>query len=206
MTKEEAWCTNAFKGIPFNVIQFSWHSAAARAHRMGSKSDFLLGDSWHPVVEWAEEPEIDPEELAKITIAFVGNLPKDANEDYLKKLFGPFGKVEKVLLSKKGQSPVGFVHFAKRSGAFVMHHTDGCPLPSANQHICSQLCLACSQPPSCIGTSIQLLTFCSCTCVHPLAAMSCALVVLPACAQSMPPKYFLLAGGPVHAACLLLPT
>lgn len=90
---------------------------------MGSKSDFLLGGSWHPVIEWAEEPEIDPEELAKvfiviclltvctfvycyqfaacytisigfqITIAFVGNLPKDANEDYLKKLFGPFGKV-----------------------------------------------------------------------------------------------------------------
>ncbi|XP_034706734.1 polyadenylate-binding protein 7-like isoform X2 [Vitis riparia] len=99
----------------FAFVKFSSHAAAARAHRMGSKSDFLLGDSWHPVVEWAEEPEIDPEELAKITIAFVGNLPKDANEDYLKKLFGPFGKVEKVLLSKKGQSPVGFVHFAKRS-------------------------------------------------------------------------------------------
>ena len=45
----------------------SQSQAAARAHRMGSKSDFVLGGSWHPVVEWAEEPEIDPEELAKVS-------------------------------------------------------------------------------------------------------------------------------------------
>eukprot|EP00268_Persea_americana_P044315 TRINITY_DN447_c0_g1_i1.p1 TRINITY_DN447_c0_g1~~TRINITY_DN447_c0_g1_i1.p1 ORF type:complete len:472 (+),score=85.10 TRINITY_DN447_c0_g1_i1:1191-2606(+) len=89
--------------------------AAARAYRLGSKPDFLLGNC-HPVVDWAEkEPEIDPEELVKIKVAFVGNLPKNADEGYLKKIFQPYGKVEKVALSRKGRYPVGFVHFSERS-------------------------------------------------------------------------------------------
>ncbi|XP_058080900.1 uncharacterized protein LOC131229058 isoform X2 [Magnolia sinica] len=100
----------------FAFVQFSSHGAAARAHRIGSKPDFVLGDKWHPIVDWAEkEPEIDPEELAKIKVAFVGNLPKNTDEGYLKKLFEPFGKLEKVALSRKGHFPVGFIHFAKRS-------------------------------------------------------------------------------------------
>ncbi|XP_057971269.1 uncharacterized protein LOC131160001 isoform X2 [Malania oleifera] len=100
----------------FAFIEFSSHAAAARAYRMGSKLDFLLGGSWHPVVQWTkEEPEIDPEELAKTKVAFVRNLPTDADEDYLEKLFEPFGKLEKVVLSRKGHSCAGFVHFAKRS-------------------------------------------------------------------------------------------
>ncbi|KAF8408193.1 hypothetical protein HHK36_007335 [Tetracentron sinense] len=100
----------------FAFIQFLSHAAAARAHRVGSKPDFLLGGKWHPVVDWAEEePEIDSEQMAKIKIAFVGNLPTNADEDYLKKLFEPLGKLEKVVLSKKGRFPVGFIHFAKRS-------------------------------------------------------------------------------------------
>ncbi|KAJ8637400.1 hypothetical protein MRB53_011667 [Persea americana] len=99
----------------FGIVQFSSHSAAARAYRLGSKPDFLLGNC-HPVVDWAEkEPEIDPEELVKIKVAFVGNLPKNADEGYLKKIFQPYGKVEKVALSRKGRYPVGFVHFSERS-------------------------------------------------------------------------------------------
>lgn len=44
--------------------------AAARAYRLGSKPDFLLGNC-HPVVDWAEkEPEIDPEELVKVVFFF----------------------------------------------------------------------------------------------------------------------------------------
>ncbi|KAA8530430.1 hypothetical protein F0562_005139 [Nyssa sinensis] len=76
----------------FAIVKFSSHAAAARA-----------------------EPEIDPQELAKIKIAFVRNLPSDADENYLKKLFGPYGKLDKVVLSRKGRSSVGFVHFDKRS-------------------------------------------------------------------------------------------
>ncbi|XP_018680978.2 polyadenylate-binding protein, cytoplasmic and nuclear isoform X5 [Musa acuminata AAA Group] len=100
----------------FAFVQFSSHAAAARAYRIGSKADFLLAGKWHPVIDWAEkEPEIDPEELSKIKAAFIGNLPNDADEEYLKKLFDPLGKVERVALSRKGHFPVGFVHFAKRA-------------------------------------------------------------------------------------------
>ncbi|KAJ8513554.1 hypothetical protein OPV22_003988 [Ensete ventricosum] len=100
----------------FAFVQFSSHAAAARAYRVGSKAEFLFAGKWHPVIDWAEkEPEIDPEELSKIKSAFIGNLPKDADEGYLRKLFDPLGKVERVALSRKGHFPVGFVHFAKRS-------------------------------------------------------------------------------------------
>ncbi|KAL8471708.1 hypothetical protein ACS0TY_028455 [Phlomoides rotata] len=99
----------------FAFVKFSSHAAAARAQRVGSQPDFRLG-SLHPAVQWAEEePEIDPEEHAKIKIAFVRNLPSNAEENYLKQLFEPFGKVEKVVVSKKASSAVGFVHFTERS-------------------------------------------------------------------------------------------
>ncbi|KAG1347820.1 APOBEC1 complementation factor-like [Cocos nucifera] len=102
----------------FAFVRFSSHAAAARAYRLGSKPDFLLAGNWHPVIDWAEkEPEIDPEEMAKTKVAFVGNLPTNTDEEYLKKLFEPLGKVsvERVALSRKGHFPVGFVHFASRS-------------------------------------------------------------------------------------------
>ncbi|PSS33659.1 APOBEC1 complementation factor like [Actinidia chinensis var. chinensis] len=100
----------------FAIVKFSSHAAAARAYRLGSKPDFLLAANCHPVVKWAEEePEVNPEELAKIKIAFVRNLPADADENYLKKLFEPLGKLDRIVLSKKNRSPVGFVHFATRT-------------------------------------------------------------------------------------------
>ncbi|KAL0350807.1 UNVERIFIED_CONTAM: hypothetical protein Sradi_4229900, partial [Sesamum radiatum] len=99
----------------FAFVKFRSHAAASRAQRVGSQPDFRLGNL-HPAVQWAEEePEIDPKELAKIKIAFVRSLPVDAEESYLKQLFESFGKVEKVVVSKKGSFPVGFVHFAERS-------------------------------------------------------------------------------------------
>lgn len=100
----------------FAIVKFSSHAAAARAYRLGSNSDFILAANCHPAVEWAkDDPDVDPEELAKIKIAFVRNLPANADEDYLKKLFEPLGKLDRVVLSKKSRSPVGFVHFAERS-------------------------------------------------------------------------------------------
>lgn len=43
--------------------------AAARAHRIGSKPDFMLGVDLHPVVDWAEpEPEFDLADTAKVPI------------------------------------------------------------------------------------------------------------------------------------------
>lgn len=100
----------------FGFVTFSSHAAASRAHRLGSKGDFTLGGKSHPAVEWAEDgSEVDPNVLAKIKIAFIRNLPADADESYLKKLFEPWGEIEKVVLLKKGKSPVGFVHFAKRT-------------------------------------------------------------------------------------------
>ncbi|KZV42767.1 hypothetical protein F511_07464 [Dorcoceras hygrometricum] len=99
----------------FAFVRFSSHAAAARAQRVASQPDFRLGNL-HPAVQWAEEdPEIDPKELAKIKIAFIRNLPINADENFLKQTFEPFGKVEKVVVSKKSSIPVGFVHFTERS-------------------------------------------------------------------------------------------
>ncbi|KAK4346431.1 hypothetical protein RND71_032770 [Anisodus tanguticus] len=100
----------------FAFVKFSSHAAAARAFRVGSQSDFLIGGKLHPSVQWAEEePEVDPNELAQIRTAFVRNVPPGADEDYFKRLFQPFGNVEKVALSRKGSSTIGFVYFDKRS-------------------------------------------------------------------------------------------
>ncbi|XP_059645321.1 polyadenylate-binding protein, cytoplasmic and nuclear-like isoform X3 [Cornus florida] len=100
----------------FAIVKFLSYAAAARAYRAGSKPEFLLAGKCHPVVKWAEEePEVDPDELAKVKIAFVRNLPTDSDEDYLKELFEPLGQLDRVVLSKKSRSPVGFIHFALRS-------------------------------------------------------------------------------------------
>ncbi|KAK3140070.1 hypothetical protein QOZ80_5AG0395160 [Eleusine coracana subsp. coracana] len=100
----------------FAFVRFSSHGAAARVIRIGSRADFLLGGIVHPSINWAEKESshLDADETDKIKAAFVGNLPANVNEEYLKKLFGRFGKVERVVISRKGQYPVGFVHFARR--------------------------------------------------------------------------------------------
>lgn len=105
-----------FKNRGFGFVKFTTHAAAARAFRAGSKPDFVLGGTLHPSVQWAEEDtEADPDEIAKVKIAFIRNLPSSTDENFLKKLFVPFGKVDKVVVSSKGASSVGFVHFAQRS-------------------------------------------------------------------------------------------
>ncbi|XP_042023362.1 uncharacterized protein LOC121770663 isoform X1 [Salvia splendens] len=98
----------------FAFVKFSSHAAASRSLRVGSQPEFRLG-SVHPIVQWAEDSEIDAKELAKVKVAFVRNLPADAEEKYLSQLFDPYGKVERVVVSKKGSSSVGFVHFTERS-------------------------------------------------------------------------------------------
>jgi len=76
----------------------------------------MLGDILHPAINWADkESPVDADEMAKIKTAFVGNLPANVNEAYLRKLFEQFGEVIRVAISRKGQCPVGFVHFASRS-------------------------------------------------------------------------------------------
>ncbi|XP_042020907.1 uncharacterized protein LOC121768452 [Salvia splendens] len=98
----------------FAFVKFSSHAAASRSLRVGSQPEFRLG-SVHPIVLWAEDAEIDAKELDKVKVAFVRNLPADAEEKYLSQLFDPYGKVERVVVSKKGSSSVGFVHFTERS-------------------------------------------------------------------------------------------
>ncbi|BAH95752.1 Os12g0577100 [Oryza sativa Japonica Group] len=53
--------------------------------------------------------------MAKVKTAFVGNLPANVTEEYLRKLFEHCGEVVRVAVSRKGQYPVGFVHFASRT-------------------------------------------------------------------------------------------
>uniref|UniRef100_A0A0E0FDF6 RRM domain-containing protein n=1 Tax=Oryza meridionalis TaxID=40149 RepID=A0A0E0FDF6_9ORYZ len=91
------------------------HKAAARVLRIGSRTDFLLG-GLHPSINWAEkESPVDEDEMAKVKTAFVGNLPANVTEEYLRKLFEHCGEVVRVAVSRKGQYPVGFVHFASRT-------------------------------------------------------------------------------------------
>ncbi|KAJ1265977.1 hypothetical protein BS78_08G115600 [Paspalum vaginatum] len=100
----------------FAFVRFSSHSAAARVIRIGSRTDFTLGGILHPAINWADkESHADDDEMAKMKSAFVGNLPADVNEEYLRKLFEQFGEIERIAISRKGQCPVGFVHFASRS-------------------------------------------------------------------------------------------
>ncbi|KAL6622496.1 hypothetical protein ACP70R_032375 [Stipagrostis hirtigluma subsp. patula] len=99
----------------FAFVRFSSHAAAARVLRIGSRTDFLLGGILHPSINWADkQSNVDADDMAKIKSAFVGNLPENVNEEYLKKLFEHFGKVERIAISRKGQHPVGFIHFASR--------------------------------------------------------------------------------------------
>uniref|UniRef100_A0A0D9Y0R7 RRM domain-containing protein n=1 Tax=Leersia perrieri TaxID=77586 RepID=A0A0D9Y0R7_9ORYZ len=89
--------------------------AAARILRIGSRTDFLLG-GLRPSINWAEkESHVDDDEMAKVKTAFVGNLPVNVTEEYLTRLFEHYGEVVRVAVSRKGQYPVGFVHFATRT-------------------------------------------------------------------------------------------
>ncbi|KAH7352547.1 hypothetical protein KP509_19G051400 [Ceratopteris richardii] len=100
----------------FGFITFKDHPAAARAYRIGNKPDFTLKGKWHPIIDWAQsETDFDPDEMAKITVAFVSNLPNNVTEDFLSEIFEPFGEIEKIALSRKEDYTVGFVHFTNRS-------------------------------------------------------------------------------------------
>ncbi|MCO5609822.1 hypothetical protein L7F22_064054 [Adiantum nelumboides] len=100
----------------FGFITFKDHSAAARAYRTGNKPDFTLEENWHPIVDWAQtETDFDPDEMAKVTVAFVSNLPSNVTEDFLRRVFERFGNLERVAISRKAEFPVGFVHFVNRS-------------------------------------------------------------------------------------------
>ncbi|KAJ0535031.1 putative RNA recognition motif domain, nucleotide-binding alpha-beta plait domain superfamily [Helianthus annuus] len=82
-----------FKNHGFGFVKFSSHavscSTRSRALKVGAKPNFVLGGTLHPSVKWAEEDAgVDTQELAKHL-----NLPSTADENYLKLLFGPFGKV-----------------------------------------------------------------------------------------------------------------
>ncbi|KAF3334711.1 Heterogeneous nuclear ribonucleoprotein R [Carex littledalei] len=117
-------CSN--RGFAF--VRFSSHEAAAHAHHVGSNPDFMLGGVLRPLIEWAlPQADFDLAEMAKTKIAFVGNLPPAANEEYLQKLFGPIGNVEKIAISRKSFGVVGFVHFATRivsTDLIYLHSTD----------------------------------------------------------------------------------
>jgi RNA recognition motif-containing protein len=48
----------------------------------------------HPSINWAEkESHVDEDEMAKVKTAFVGNLPANVTEEYLRKLFEHCGEV-----------------------------------------------------------------------------------------------------------------
>eukprot|EP00252_Welwitschia_mirabilis_P002471 TRINITY_DN1242_c0_g1_i1.p1 TRINITY_DN1242_c0_g1~~TRINITY_DN1242_c0_g1_i1.p1 ORF type:complete len:370 (-),score=100.17 TRINITY_DN1242_c0_g1_i1:469-1578(-) len=75
----------------------------------------MLGGKCHPMVDWAEtETDVDPEELAKVKTAFVASLPNNVTDEFLQKIFEPYGKIERIAFSRKRNLAVAFVHFSTR--------------------------------------------------------------------------------------------
>ncbi|KAF8776416.1 hypothetical protein HU200_003524 [Digitaria exilis] len=89
----------------------------------------MLGGVLHPAINWADkESHVDDDEMAKVI---------NVNDEYLRKLFEQFGEVIRVAISRKGQRPVGFVHFASRSVADASDPYESAlaSLPSAAKEI-----------------------------------------------------------------------
>ncbi|KAK8931406.1 Polyadenylate-binding protein 5 [Platanthera zijinensis] len=108
---------NSSRNRGFAFIEYYNHACAEYSRKKMSVSKFKL-DSNAPTVSWADPKSGDSS--SQIKSVYVKNLPKDVNQDQLKKLFERHGEISKVVLppSKSGQDKrFGFVHFAERSSA-----------------------------------------------------------------------------------------
>lgn len=108
---------NSNRNRGFAFIEYYNHACAEYSRKKMSIPKFKL-DSNAPTVSWADPKSGDSS--SQIKSVYVKNLPKDINQDKLKKLFEHHGEISKVVLppAKSGQEKrFGFVHFAERSSA-----------------------------------------------------------------------------------------
>lgn len=53
--------------LPLISFHLKQSQAAARVIRIGSRTDFMLGDILHPAINWADkESHVDDDEMAKV--------------------------------------------------------------------------------------------------------------------------------------------
>ncbi|KAL5700575.1 hypothetical protein ACHQM5_026002 [Ranunculus cassubicifolius] len=104
----------------FAFLDYRNHACAEYARQKMSTPKFKLGDN-APTVSWADSKSSDTTSKSQVKAVYVKNLPKDINQDKLKKLFKHHGEITKVILpaakSGKEKSRIGFVHFEERSSA-----------------------------------------------------------------------------------------
>ncbi|XP_065866153.1 heterogeneous nuclear ribonucleoprotein Q-like isoform X2 [Euphorbia lathyris] len=110
--------TNNNRGFAF--IDYYNNACAEYSRQKMMNPKFKLGDN-APTVSWADSKTGDSSASSQVKTIYVKNLPKDVNQDQLKKLFEHHGKITKVVLppAKSGQEKnrIGFVHFSERSSA-----------------------------------------------------------------------------------------
>ncbi|KAJ6794736.1 heterogeneous nuclear ribonucleoprotein R-like isoform X1 [Iris pallida] len=98
----------------FAFVEYYNYACAEYSRKKMSTPKFKL-DSNAPIVSWADPRSGDSSANSQTKAVYVKNLPKDATEDQLQKLFEHHGEITKVVLppAKSGQEKrYGFVHFA----------------------------------------------------------------------------------------------
>lgn len=105
----------------FAFVEYYNHACAEHARRILTLPGFKLGTNT-PTINWADSPSgLDNPASSQVKVVYVRNLPENATQEQVWKLFEHHGEITKVMLppSKPGQlkRDFGFVHFADRSSA-----------------------------------------------------------------------------------------
>lgn len=112
---------NSNRNRGFAFVEYHNHACADKARRNLSLPGFKLGGNT-PTISWAEpRGGSDNPTMSQVKVVYVRNLPDNATQEELCKLFEHHGEITKVVLppSKPGQAKrdFGFIHFADRSSA-----------------------------------------------------------------------------------------
>ncbi|CAI9785865.1 unnamed protein product [Fraxinus pennsylvanica] len=110
--------SNKNKGFAF--IEYYNQACAEYSRQKMTNPKFKLENN-APTVSWADPKSSDSAAASQVKAVYVKNLPKEINQDQLKKIFERDGKISKVVLppAKPGMenNRIGFVHFFDRSSA-----------------------------------------------------------------------------------------
>lgn len=108
----------------FAFLELATHSDALKAFKRLSKPDAIFGTDRSAKVAWAEAfNEPDEEVMAKVKSVFVDGMPVSWDEETVKKHFGQYGDIDRVVLSKNisrsKRNDFGFVHYVTREAALA---------------------------------------------------------------------------------------
>ncbi|ELR17686.1 RNA recognition motif (RRM)containing protein [Acanthamoeba castellanii str. Neff] len=112
---------NPTRNRGFVFIEFKSHHEAARAHGKMTRADFRLSGQ-KVRVDWAE-PLNEPGEdvMSQVKSIYVANLPLEVDNELITTLFGEYGKIERIVLSKNlptaRRKDFAFVNYEERANA-----------------------------------------------------------------------------------------